>query len=155
MEFHVFLPDESIGIPGFLKDLNREKWNQWVSQFRLLPGDILLPRFRVEYKRDLTDTLQAMGLETLFNRNRANCERIRIGRDLFVNSVMQKAVVEVNEEGAETAAIRAMDLLGLADVEEEPEGLQDGCSSQIFGPPAQVADSRSLEQACDLMEQLR
>ncbi len=117
--FYVFLPDESIGMPGFLQDLNREKWNQWMSQFRLLPGDILLPRFQVEYKLDLTATLQAMGLETLFNRNRANFERIRIERDLFVNSVKHKAVVEVNEEGAEAAAITSTDLDG--SWEEEPE----------------------------------
>jgi serine protease inhibitor len=119
--FYVFLPDESIGMPGFLKDLNREKWNQWMSQFQLMPGDILLPRFKVEYKGDLTATLQALGLETLFNRNRANFEQIRIERDLFVNSVMQKAVIEVNEEGAEAAAVTSMDMLGLEDEEEEPE----------------------------------
>ena len=119
--FYVFHPDESIGMPGFLKDLNREKWNQWMSRFRLLPGDILLPRFQVEYKGNLTATLQAMGLETLFNRNRANFDRIRTERDLFVNSVVQKAVIEVNEEGAEAAAITDIDLLSLSEEEEEPE----------------------------------
>lgn len=104
LKLYVFLPDEKIGLPGFLKKLNRTEWDSWMSRFRDTEGDLRLPRFKVEYQRDLNDVLKALGMEAAFDAGRANFSGMRAQRDLFIQNVKHKSFVEVNEEGTEAAA---------------------------------------------------
>jgi serine protease inhibitor len=69
-----------------------------------------LPRFRLEYKRSLVDDLKAMGMEVAFDANQADFSGIAnvSPARLFLTQVIQKAFVEVNEEGTEAAAATAV-----------------------------------------------
>ncbi|XP_012539062.1 serine protease inhibitor 3/4 isoform X4 [Monomorium pharaonis] len=65
---------------------------------------VYLPRFRIENKLDLGNTLsQKMGLSEPFS-NGANFNGIS-DAPLKIDKVVQKAFIEVNEEGSEAAAV--------------------------------------------------
>jgi serpin B len=99
----LFLPDEGASLNDFLKGLTYERWEQWMKSFRKTPGTVKLPRFKLDYDRNLNDTLKALGMGVAFTNN-ADFSGMRAERDLKISEVKHKAIVEVNEEGTEAAA---------------------------------------------------
>jgi len=72
--------------------------------------EVSLPKFKIEATiGNLTDVLQKLGLKSMFSSSDADFGGIPDGANpgLFVSSVIQKAFIEVNEEGAEAAAATA------------------------------------------------
>ena len=118
---YVFLPEPGLGLTAFLQQLDKSNWEHWMRSFRYTPGDILLPRYKLEYEAELRPMLQALGMEVAFDRQRASFAGVRAQRDVFIGSVAHKAVVEVNEEGAEAAAVTGMAVGASAMPEEPPE----------------------------------
>jgi serpin B len=101
----IFLPSPGRGLSQFLKSLTASNWDTWMSSFRKRDGDISLPRFRIEYEKELNDTLKALGMEVAFDRSRADfSSMIRKSERAYINQVKHKTFVEVNEEGTEAAA---------------------------------------------------
>jgi serpin B len=109
---YVFLPDRGSDLGEFLTSLTAENWETWISKFEEGHGDIVLPRFRLEYGANLKNALTALGMGIAFS-NGADFSGMAPG-DLFIDSVLHKAVVEVNELGTEAAASTAVGIAGSA-----------------------------------------
>ena len=66
---------------------------------------VFLPKFKIESSIELLDPLMALGLKDMFDERVANFSGMTVGPEkLFVSKVIQKAFVEVKEEGTEAAA---------------------------------------------------
>ncbi len=104
VSLYLFLPDQGASLDDFLKDLSYRKWEEWMKSFDETPGDVKLPQFKLDYEEKLNDSLKALGMEAAFDARRADFSDARPERDLYISEVKHKAVVEVNEEGAEAAA---------------------------------------------------
>ena len=105
ISMYVFLPNVESDLAELLRGLIAENWDSWLPRFRRVKGDIVLPRFQLEYEATLNDALKELGMAEAFDPARAdfsNLTRARIGA--FISAVKHKAVVEVNEEGTEAAA---------------------------------------------------
>jgi len=78
-------------------------------QMHMLEVGLKLPRFKLDEKLSLASELGEMGMNDLFVDGKANLSGMddRIN-DLFVSEVLHSAVVEVNEEGTEGAAVTAV-----------------------------------------------
>ncbi len=101
----VFLPTPGRGLPQFLKSLTASNWDNWMRSFRKRDGDISLPRFRIEYEKELNNALKALGMAVAFDRSRADfTDMIQTSERAYINQVKHKTFVEVNEEGTEAAA---------------------------------------------------
>jgi len=100
---YLFLPDQSSSLEDFLKGLNYQKWEGWMKDFHDAPGDVKLPRFKLDYESTLNQELANLGMGVAFTP-RADFSGMRAERDLFISEVKHKAIVEVNEEGTEAAA---------------------------------------------------
>lgn len=102
---YIFLPSPDSNLSAFLDSLNTENWENWISQFHERKIWIQVPKFKLEYRSDLSDVLKALGMGTAFDKNRADFSRMSSDGDLYISRVDHKAVVEVNEEGTEAAAV--------------------------------------------------
>jgi serine protease inhibitor len=104
VSLYLFLPDKGSSLDDFLKGLSFQKWEGWINNFNDTPGDVKLPRFKLDYGETLNDSLKAVGMGVAFNPREADFSGIRPERDIYISQVKHKAVVEVNEEGTEAAA---------------------------------------------------
>lgn len=98
---------------GYLQALGSET-QEWNTREVLLS----LPKFEMECKAKLKDTLQELGLDTLFNESVYD----RVSEDpLAVGSVFHKTAIKNDENGTEAAAVTMIMVETMALIEpEEP-----------------------------------
>ncbi|HET9531542.1 MAG TPA: serpin family protein [Blastocatellia bacterium] len=111
LSMYIFLPAKGTTLAEFQKSLTAENWEKWMEEFDRTPGDIVVPRFRIEYEVELNDALKAMGMGLAFDHDRANFSKmVQSDEQVAINRVKHKTFVEVNEEGTEAAAATSVEV---------------------------------------------
>ena len=87
--------------------LTAEKLDGWRDSLTTQNVRVYFPKFKFETKYFMVETLSAMGMPTAFTSN-ADFSGMDGTRNLFIQSVIHQAFVEVNEEGTEAAAATAI-----------------------------------------------
>lgn len=95
-------------IDEYIKMLDNELIKSYSNDFEYTNVDIKLPKFDVEYKNNLNDTLIALGMDDAFNPSSADFSNINQDNSIFVSEVLHDCVVKVDEEGTEAAALTAI-----------------------------------------------
>jgi serpin B len=88
-------------------------WNALTSAIGLLRGDwvdIALPRFDIEFKLGMRETLSSLGMPLAFTDS-ADFSAITTQRSLMIDEVIHQANITVDEKGTEAAAATAVILL--------------------------------------------
>jgi serpin B len=84
--------------------LTPERLQAWIHSLRKSEVAVSLPRFEMTWGvEELKDELQALGMKTAFTDD-ADFTGMTEAERLYLDSVVHKAYVKVNEEGAEAAA---------------------------------------------------
>jgi serine protease inhibitor len=104
----ILLPKTGTNIETFANQLTQQHWNTWIGQMIKSKGDIYLPKFKLEYKKQLNDMLIAMGMSIAFDPNSADFRNIDRRGSLSISEVMHKTFVQVDEEGTEAAAVTSV-----------------------------------------------
>ncbi|MEJ6701391.1 MAG: serpin family protein [Akkermansiaceae bacterium] len=93
------------------KHLTMANLDKWLGTLKKGRRDthVSLPRFKMESKYKLNDTLKAMGMPTAFQRGGADFTGINesYGKELYISFVHHKGFIDVNEAGTEAAAATA------------------------------------------------
>lgn len=106
---YCILPEQGVKINDYIKELDTKNWNDLKDSISKRSEVVLqLPRFKFEYGiKDLSNSLIALGMGEAFSDS-ADFSGIR--DDVCISRVLHKAVIEVNEEGSEAAAVTAVEL---------------------------------------------
>lgn len=106
---YCILPDEAVSINEFITGLNIDQWNTIKNSISEKDEvQLRLPRFKLEYGiKNLNDSLTALGMGEAFTDS-ADFSGIREG--LSISRVLHKAVIDVNEEGSEAAAVTVVEM---------------------------------------------
>jgi serpin B len=110
---NVVVPSEEIGVDAFVESLDAGAWADIVGGLASTELLVALPRFRLEYERNLNEVLKSLGMEVAFEEAEADFSRMhRDARDLqlHISRVKQKAFVEVDEEGTRAAAVTSVEV---------------------------------------------
>ncbi|XP_050309928.1 serine protease inhibitor 3/4-like isoform X4 [Anthonomus grandis grandis] len=102
----VVLPDKVDGIADLeskLADYDLTRITQDMYQTEV---SVTLPKFKIETTMQLNEPLQKLGLKQAFT-NQADFSDMIKNEALKISKVVQKAFIEVNEEGSEAAAATA------------------------------------------------
>jgi serpin B len=86
---------------------------------------LLLPRFKCEFKADLSEAFKSMGMVRAFSPAKAEFSNMVApsGGPVFIDKVLHRATIEVGELGTEAAAATAVVMApgaGAADPAEQP-----------------------------------
>ena len=104
----VLLPDKIDGLSDLEASLSPENLTEWRSGLRETKVAVFLPKFTMTSQYQLDQTLQVMGMTDAFKMSQANLAGMTGKPDLHISAVIQKAYVEVNEEGTEATAATTM-----------------------------------------------
>ncbi len=98
------LPDKTVDINTFIDSFDYEKWHTLQAELNSEEFvNLSIPKFRMEYgPKELSKSLVSLGMNKVFT-TQADLSGIYNG--LFITDVLHKAVIEVNEEGSEAAAV--------------------------------------------------
>lgn len=113
LAMYVFLPDEDQDLTAFNKLLTAENWRRWQAGFTHEYGVVALPRFQLNYKTSLKDTLQQLGMGIAFDEDEADFSGmapVGPGGNLFISEVLHETFLLVNEEGAEAAGATSVEV---------------------------------------------
>ncbi|KAM3966458.1 serine protease inhibitor 2 isoform 2-T2 [Aphomia sociella] len=106
----IVLPNEIEGLGGVLKkladgyDLMNDVNRMFSTKVR-----VTLPKFKIETEIDLGSLLPKIGIKQIFNKGNSGLTKLlNSPESLYVSKAVQKAFIEVNEEGSEAAAATGM-----------------------------------------------
>ena len=104
---YVFVPDDTIDLPAFLRTLNDDNWRRWMSKFRKKETYVILPRFKFGYEASLLPALKSMGMTSAFSRKDADFTSMfeNLRAPVWLGDIAHKALIEVDEAGATAAAV--------------------------------------------------
>ncbi|XP_026328458.1 antichymotrypsin-2-like isoform X2 [Hyposmocoma kahamanoa] len=107
--FIVILPKEIDGLAALVEKLKDPAALELAtSNMNYFAIEVSLPKFKIETETNLKTVLPKMGVNRLFHSHQAQLSRlIKDDKSMFVSAAIQKAFIEVNEEGAEAAAANA------------------------------------------------
>ena len=117
----IILPKAIDGILGLDQILSIENLNKYIWNLTTKKVEVYLPRFKLETKYNLKQTLMNLGLKDAFNQNADFSGITDTPEGILIHEVIHKAFVDVNEEGTEAAAATAViAFAGAAMVRPEP-----------------------------------
>jgi serpin B len=105
----VLLPNEGHSTSDIVGELTTDNWEMWLSGMAKNNVVLHMPKFTFEYKNQLNDELDAMGMGVAFT-DMADFSKINGTGNLFISKVLHKSFVEVNEEGTEAAAVTSVEI---------------------------------------------
>ncbi|XP_060809974.1 antichymotrypsin-2 isoform X2 [Amyelois transitella] len=106
----IVLPKEIEGLSAVLKKLagGYNILDETERMFRT-KVQVTIPKFKIETEIDLKSLLPKLGIKQIFDEENSGLTKIlNSGEKIHVSKAIQKAFIEVNEEGAEAAAATAM-----------------------------------------------
>jgi serpin B len=109
----VMLPKEEL--TRFEAGLTVERIRDWRGRLAEQKVEVTIPRFKFTARYYLDDILPQMGMVDAFSDSKADFSGINGKRDLYIQHLIHQAMIDVNEEGSEAAAVTAV-VMGLKSI---------------------------------------
>lgn len=103
----VLLPRNEAARKKIEAGLTLEHWNSIQKQSADCDVNLMLPRFGYSTQLSLKALWQTLGVKSLFQSGSANLSKGLPGGGYFISDIAHEAMIEVNELGAEAAAVSA------------------------------------------------
>ncbi|XP_047078917.1 putative serpin-Z8 [Lolium rigidum] len=112
----IFLPDALDGLPDLIDTIANQHGflHKHLPKKKVKVNKLQLPRFKLSFESSIVTILSKLGLKLPFSDEAdlsRMVERNKSSSPLAVDEVIHKAVIEVNEEGTEAAAITVVQIV--------------------------------------------
>ncbi|XP_073674075.1 glia-derived nexin [Garra rufa] len=104
MSMFIALPsEEATPLSAILPHISTATVQSWTKQLNQRRMRLLIPKFTAEEEVDLKAPLTAMGIKDIFSETKADFRHLS-SESVYVSKALQKAKIEVNEDGTKASA---------------------------------------------------
>lgn len=94
---------------GSLSDLNRETYDMLLEKLNYDRLFLSFPRLKLSFDNDLIASLRLLGMQAAFEGSKADFKAMgTASNNIYISQIRHKAVLEVDEKGAEGAAVTSI-----------------------------------------------
>lgn len=104
----VILPVWGKNVNEVIEQLDKNTWNNYLSNLKKEEGTIQLPKFKLENKYLLNKVLKQLGMEIAFDKGKADFTNMNKSGGIYIDEVLHKTFVQVDEEGTEATAVTSV-----------------------------------------------
>lgn len=109
--FVALLPKEGISLNDYITSLKEEEFFKLLKNKKDVLVEASIPKFEVEYSKDLKDTLKVLGLNQCFGGEADLSKMFNDGsKSAYISDVFQKTHIEVNEKGTKAGAVTVIEI---------------------------------------------
>ena len=102
------LPNEGVTVDEYIASLNGEGFLKMLENKKQTVVFAGLPKFESEYSVELKEALSEMGMPEAFDKERADFSKINAAGQLYIDSVIHKTYISVDERGTKAGAVTAV-----------------------------------------------
>lgn len=99
-----------------LDDGDIENYDYYINKLENTYVDLSLPKFKIEYSKKINESLNNLGIKTVFDASKADfnnmLENVPVTENVYINQVLHKTYISVDEKGTEAAAVTAVMMAG-------------------------------------------
>ena len=96
-----------------MKSLDDNELNTILAGFTSKRVSLSLPKFEIEFETKFKDILNRLGMVQAFNLN-ADLSGIKCSGGIYIDNVIHKTYLKVDEKGTEAAAVTVVEMLETA-----------------------------------------
>jgi serpin B len=118
----VILPNKEKTTQNIISELTTDNWNKWIKSFSNKTCVVSMPRFKFSFDTELKNILSNIGMTSAFSPQKADFTGINPDKtkQLYIDQVVHKTYIDVNESGTEAAAVTAIIILTGSSGEPDP-----------------------------------
>ena len=118
----IILPSKKLNINEFIEilDKDNEYYYSIINNLKNTKVNLRLPKFELTYSKKLKEVLKTIGVNLPFEKD-ADFSKIRNQNDIYINEIIHKTYLKVNEQGTEASAVTAVEMLLASAFQPEPE----------------------------------
>jgi serpin B len=120
LAMRIFLPKAADGLPAFEKGLTEQRLADLAAKATSPEVRVWLPRFKLETAYELQKDLPQMGMRLAFSAGQADFSGMSSAERFWIDLVVHKAFVQVDEEGTEAAAATGVGMRATAMQRPQP-----------------------------------
>ncbi len=103
----ILMPDDVSNFNEFKKGLNSSMFDHIFNKAEYKTINLFLPKFKIEYKKDLAKTLAEAGMKRAFS-NSADFSRMVCKKNIRIDKIIHQTFINIDEAGTEAAAATAV-----------------------------------------------
>ena len=100
----IILPSKKLDINEFIEILDKDNdyYYSIINNLKKTKVNLRLPKFELTFSKKLKEVLKTIGVNLPFEKN-ADFSKIRNQNDIYINEIIHKTYLKVNEQGTEAA----------------------------------------------------
>lgn len=121
--FVALLPDEGLAVSDFINSIDGKLLIEVLKNQSDEKIYVSIPKFTFEYSKELSEILKQLGIKDAFDVDLADFSSMGSSdENIFINRVIHKTKIEVDEKGTKAGAVTAVEMLcGAAAAQAEPK----------------------------------
>ena len=110
--FVAMLPNEGVSVSEYIASLDGESLNALLANPQYATVHTSIPKFETEYKVEMSDILQSMGMTEAFDMYNADFEGLGTSTsgNIYISRVLHKTFISVGEKGTKAGAATIVEM---------------------------------------------
>lgn len=110
--FVAMVPNEGVSLDDYVQSMRYDKILAQITESNDEPVMVSMPKFSADYSVEMSDILRDMGINDAFEPDRADFSAMAEVREgeLYINRVLHKAAIQVDERGTKAGAATAVEM---------------------------------------------